>query len=599
MDAMIKILLYVAIGFLLLTANIWYLKSIGSTIWPRTPRVIAPFQIVGKSDEGGKLGIVLASMLKARLGRIREEMEASARSLEDAKSIEVNQEIVPGVFRISKQPMEPIPLPNEVFQPLNLNMSVGGVEVGGILSWLQRRLTQDDALSFSAHYSGDKAIVSGSLDSAGSKTLWIGTSGSNDDELVADIAYAITQKRFSERYAEVEALTTKEFQSLLTILHNAAELNRQTVLGRTTGAGYDDLLTGIQKLLEKMPNWKLLVRLTAEIAERAERLETAIAFYYRELTLTSVDSAQEHARKFLEQKIGKIKELSNEKAAATAALESANTSPGLAGGSVVDKIRSLVGVSTLEMNRNPMIAIIGPPPPKGVISEDQISVLKKESDPRTAYDPSLQEYVSSLVQSSQLIAPKTRFIFIPININKESSAGSSGFVSELLVALNRLLAASIKPDILLVSYRGLDLEVIGKAFQTVATQGITIIVPAGNDPSQPVPFSKSYLLDQILVVSAVDLQGSKAGFSASDDKVVWAPGERIPFKSPLSGEVELWNGTGPASAIAAGVVARILDKHPDLKPPQLIEILRSTSQQAGTEKVMNLSAALNSLSNKQ
>ncbi|HET8669552.1 MAG TPA: hypothetical protein VFM05_02690, partial [Candidatus Saccharimonadales bacterium] len=271
MEAALKVFVYVGVGLLLLALNTWYVTRVKEAIGrSEMPRVIAPFQIVGKSDDGDKLGKVLAYMLRARLGKIREEMASSYKSLEDARDLRdikpaINP-IVPAQKTIASDVDSGPVLPDAVFEPLNLNMTVSGVEVGGILSWLHRWLTEDEALVVSVSYNGDKAIASGNISTTGASILWVDTTGKDDVEMIADVAYAITQKRFADRYNEVEALTPKEFRILLTSLHTAAKLNRQAAFGRASGQPYKELFTQLNELAKQVPKWPLLIRLTATTA---------------------------------------------------------------------------------------------------------------------------------------------------------------------------------------------------------------------------------------------------------------------------------------------------------------------------------------------
>jgi hypothetical protein len=588
MESLIRFLVFAATGLLLLAANYWYItRLIGMVIGVGAPRVIAPLQVIGKGDDGGKLGNALASMLKARLGRIREEMKSSQRSLEEAKTSGSSQ--APTMLQVSQRPLEPIELPNNIFKPLDLTMSVAGVELGGVLSWIQRWTSEEQTLLFTIHYQGEKATVAGNLDAYGAQTLWVETAGANDDELVGDIAYAITQSRFAKQYPQVAALTTKEFQTLLTSLHQAAEIDKQAALGRVTGKVYDELLTKVEDIVSKMPKWRSLTRLAAQLAERAESFDKAIDFYEAELALSDKDTSPQQ-RQATEGRIAELKKKLEQKLVTVTALKPAVGAAGtrVLSGPVFDELRRLVGVNDLQMTRQPIIAIVGPPPLDGILTPEQLDIVQLPEKATSAVtEDGLVEYVSAMVQAILLTAPSAKFMFIPVSVN-------SGV--DIAVGVNHLLTAKKDMDMLFLPYRGT--EALKPVFEAIVQKlKIVVVISAGNDPDKPVPFANTALEDQLVIVSAVSRKGSKAPYTASNDKVIWAPGEQIPYLLSEAKKVRSMDGTGPASAIAAGVIARILAQYPKLDPAHLVRILRITSKSiGGKEQVLNLAAALEKLS---
>jgi len=75
-------LLYFILFLGILRLNVWFVRAVAQAYFPKQrPLVIAPFQVIGKDDAAGKQGTAPASMLLARLARIRQEMEASETAL--------------------------------------------------------------------------------------------------------------------------------------------------------------------------------------------------------------------------------------------------------------------------------------------------------------------------------------------------------------------------------------------------------------------------------------------------------------------------------------------------------------------------------------
>jgi hypothetical protein len=137
MEANLGVAAYLGLGLLLVSANVWYVQTIVRTFQrPAMPQLIQPFQVIGKADESGKLGLALAHLLQGSLGRIRGE---AYRSLEQVtRTVDSPTEaILTDGITLPTKPDDPISLPSEVFAPLTLTMNVAGVEVGSLVSWLR------------------------------------------------------------------------------------------------------------------------------------------------------------------------------------------------------------------------------------------------------------------------------------------------------------------------------------------------------------------------------------------------------------------------------------------------------------------------------
>lgn len=292
MDAFFRVVFYFAIGLVLLGANFWYIRSVRSALMG-DDIVIAPFEITGQQDDNGKLGAVLAQMLQVKLRQIQQDLEASQRNLIEESRLPSQEESVPasgptpyypGI--LPPQSLSAVSIPTELLTPVTINAQVSGVEVGGILSSAQRWMVKNRTLNFSVHYEGKEAIIVGNPAVLGISTgnvLWLKTKAT-PDEIATSLAYALIKMKLSETQSsasELDALTTDEFQSLLLILKNAAELNRRVKLGRVPTDGFPKLFAEVEPLTAKMPKWQALILLTANIAESAQRYDRAI-FYYQQ-----------------------------------------------------------------------------------------------------------------------------------------------------------------------------------------------------------------------------------------------------------------------------------------------------------------------------
>src|SRR5258706_7164650 len=81
MDNLIRLSLYLILGAVLLSCNIWYLRALRS-LFDSADYVIMPIRVVGKDDPDGALGIALAQMLQARLKNIGENLADAQHQLD-------------------------------------------------------------------------------------------------------------------------------------------------------------------------------------------------------------------------------------------------------------------------------------------------------------------------------------------------------------------------------------------------------------------------------------------------------------------------------------------------------------------------------------
>lgn len=134
-----------------------------------------------------------------------------------------------------------------------------------------------------------------------------------------------------------------------------------------------------------------------------------------------------------------------------------------------------------------------------------------------------------------------------------------------------------------------------RVYQRVAESDIFCVVPSGNDPLEIQALERHpSLFENAFITAGIDAQGASAAFSASVgrvEEVIWAPAHQIPVRLP-----EGWtrfDGTGPAAAIVAAVVGKLLVEFPDATPPQLLEAMRSTAKPKveGGPPILNASAA--------
>jgi len=305
-EILFKITLYLVVGVTLLGLNLWFFGSIRRA-FSGGEVVIAPFQIIGQDDQNGVLGTTLARMLQVQLRKIPQDLQRSQSVLvSDVPSKDQNAELVRGIAFLPAESLRGVSIPAKLFEPVNINVDVGGVEVGGVFAWLQRWMIREETVTLAVYYKGDQAVVVGNLDPFGggaSDPLWLET-GSSPDEITSNIAYALVKKRLSEQgLNEIDALSLVEFRSLLVTIDKVAELNHNVELGRPAKEDFASLFSDIEQLAIKMPRWDAVVLLTAEVADSAERYDKAL-FYYQEFRKLGGEAGPDSA--WLDHKIDQL-----------------------------------------------------------------------------------------------------------------------------------------------------------------------------------------------------------------------------------------------------------------------------------------------------
>jgi hypothetical protein len=176
-EIFVKVLLYVAAGLVLASVMIWYLTSAYEAITGRSNIVIAPFSIADSADEKSRgRSEALAKMLHARLQNIEHDLSVSQKALlndaqsgalgpgnsEPAESKAAVTSIVPQLFAT-----QGVSLQTRLFEPADIKVAVGGVDVGGIVPWLQKLLIAQRTLEFTYYETPTSVVVSGTLQPLG------------------------------------------------------------------------------------------------------------------------------------------------------------------------------------------------------------------------------------------------------------------------------------------------------------------------------------------------------------------------------------------------------------------------------------------------
>ena len=580
-----RFLLLLAIGILLIAINFWYFRTTKHVFFDdELDAIIGPFQIVSEKESERGQGMAMAHMLRARLSRIRQELESSAQSLEAVKHLSFTGGVRPDI-----PPASLITIPDKVFEPVAIDLSVAGVEVGGLLSRAHRLLVEDRILRIVVEFQEDRAIVVGNLDRFGNSPLYL-IRAPETDAIITGIAYTFMQRQMLDSIPEVGALDVDEFESLITTLHNVADLNRKAALGRLTSTEYERPLRNLGTLVEKTPQWRTLIQIAAQVAENAQDKDREIYFYQLEKEL--IDENNKDYSKIVA-KIDELREAIEPGGVATSTIESGDDSETISArlrktGATYGILAS-IGVELVASTAKPRIAILGGLPSRGLLPESQQTIVGGGQG-KTTQRTFEAGYIDSLVQAVQLVAPDTEFIFAPMT-------GTTNYYtdSELAIAWQNL--NSTNPHVLLVTFGPL----IGDPYEQLTRESVkrNIQVVFAKTPDEQLGSKKSAYesMDDVIVTTSVGLNGRP--LRNIDQKDIespkfWAPGEAIPTLPQGSLKIEPRSGNGYAAAIAAGIAGVAMEAAPEFSLRERIDILRSTARKVVEDgpHVINLGAAL-------
>jgi hypothetical protein len=584
-----RIAVFVFTGFVLLLLNLWYIRSIYRTyISTDLPEVVAPFQFIGRDDPKGDKGRALAQMLVSRLDSLQREIAQAQKALEEAtpQQAVVTRGDVPNIVDRPEQ----IYIRTRVLDIPELQVKVSGVEVSNLLTWGYRAVAEGRSIRVSLYYpeGAQKVTVAAGLDTRGIGDLWISEIASNDLGVIEEIANEIIHQVLIRegRIPESSGLDREEYGQLVSSLKSIAELNRKVRQGYAPPLSrYSEVVNRLEPLIERTPRWRALIRLTAQAAENGRNLAKARDLYGRELALVDPKKEPDNYNKLKD----KVKELADTlgqpaltQASPVARAAIVSTWPG----------NILAIPSGVGMKGAPRIAVLGGVPlPEILKGLDHEVVNQKENGEED--DSTMREHIATVVEAVQIVAPQAHFIFAEMR-----SFSGGAVISDLLNSLRAL--SKTKPHVLLVPLRAQHHSPEYAAEFARLAKMFVIVVAGGNDGlTSPVQFDEEKLLNDLISVAAVDKKGRPADFSSKSDQAFWAPGVDIPLQIVVDklSTPQIRNGTSYSAALAAGVVARVLDERKDLSPQEVIKLLRETSKAIadGGPPVLNLAAALEKL----
>lgn len=306
-DDTIRIVFLVLSGLALVLVAIWYVSFCFQEITGTGRVVIDPVTVITDDGKGSdELGRALAQMLQADLESRASEFQNAQQELAltsspnsqatGASSPGTRPIVVVGNIR-GWTPDIPLkifllkPLNTSLFQPVDMKLSVGGIDVGGILPWLQRKISSRRTLHFTFYSHGDDTEVFGSIaalriSGPGIRLVVKGEDGKPPSlRVVVDrLAYEIFRRKLaSDANTKVNLLQPEEFVSLASVIVKAGDANRRSVGGRPVKDEFVAILPAAAILCEAVPQWPELEYFAGWIADKSSDPSTATKYYQRVL----------------------------------------------------------------------------------------------------------------------------------------------------------------------------------------------------------------------------------------------------------------------------------------------------------------------------
>ena len=303
MDNLVRFAALLTLGAVLLLANIWYLRTLISFFYPNE-YVIMPIRLVGKEDKDGAFGIGYAQMLQAQLKHVEQDLADSQRQLStpvSEKSV-ASRPIPAGAPSILPLiPAQALDMPTSLLEPANINVSVGGVSVGGAVAWLQNLLVGQRILNFTIEFCGEnRIIIAGDirppLSSTDNGSILL-ESCEPEDKVISRLVYVLLLKHLTSVGGRGIGglINVDDFQALADGLHQTASLNQRIAQGgQQRSEEFRSIFHEISPIAFRVLGWPELKYFAANLAELGNENLKAIQLYkqFKETRLSPGTSAE-------------------------------------------------------------------------------------------------------------------------------------------------------------------------------------------------------------------------------------------------------------------------------------------------------------------
>ena len=267
--------------------------------------MISPLKIVGGPHAGDTAtGETFARMLIARLQALDWDLEHAQNSLKgnaepgrEESTTTANATpaqptgIAAGIFG----PSTAAGISAQLFEPTALDVKVAGVDVGGVVPWLQRWVVSDRILTLTVSFQEDRVIVAGNLDALGKrqvKPLYIEIKNPKPSSIIEEAAHALLQRRWAITEPRLDRLNLEDFKNLVGSITQVADTNDRVLKFKVSATSeYASVLSKLDALALKMATWGQLAYFTATVAESAQNCERALYWYNHLKELKQPDKA--------------------------------------------------------------------------------------------------------------------------------------------------------------------------------------------------------------------------------------------------------------------------------------------------------------------
>jgi hypothetical protein len=289
MDLVGKTASYLFVGAILVAVNLLFARAVYKAFIRGGELVIAPFKVVKDGTTSPQFEETLARMLVARIRETEWNLKQWQTSLQRigqesnpgiaSGAIEYGSIGVPALFATPRT----AGITAQLFAPVNIDVKVGGVDVGGIFTRIQQWFAEDQALNFSVSVEGHTAIIAGDIGVLGedpARPLWIELNDASPQSITDALAHALIKRVWAKDTPDLGELTEPEFRTLVDSVGTVASINRRvTKLHVPAKSDFERVLSDIGVLADKIPSWDELNYFAATIAEGAGNYGRALIFY--------------------------------------------------------------------------------------------------------------------------------------------------------------------------------------------------------------------------------------------------------------------------------------------------------------------------------
>jgi hypothetical protein len=272
----------------------------------------------------------------------------------------------------------------------------------------------------------------------------------------------------------------------------------------------------------------------------------------------------------------------------------------------IKQLQDFIGYNA-DTTQTPTITYIGGVPLSGTLPANMFQTVKV-SQPNANTSSFPAKYMTLVVESSKISSPNSNYLFIDTrNRVNDGLIDDNLLLSGIRALDNHAKAQQENYFVLIINFGPLSNTTIFQALSELQKNSKVVVIMSY--PNMKLERELADIYDkfgaEFIVVSSVTDTGKTADFSPLKkenwDNFLFAPGVDIPVKYPNNAPTELIKGNTCAVAITGGVVARILEKHPNLPLNELRKALFETSRQKSPDgpKVINLQAALDKLASNQ